>query len=203
MTVNFGPQTVCLPHRDVKNFGASVCFDYADGSFNASRGGHIILHEARLIIELPSGCMMLFPSACITHENIPIAADETRNSLTAYFAGGLVQQLEQGRGTQDAWAKRDPEGFRLYMRSGKERWVTAMAMFKTIPELMEYWAQVRQVVCLSLMLRQFVYAAPHRRKYKTTMSSRTMRPDASSILFVIYIFQYLAGPGGARDPISV
>lgn len=142
MTVNLGPKTVASPHRDVKNYGPSVCFDYADGDFNWRRGGHLILHEPRKIIELPPGCIVLFPSACITHENVPIGDGETRNSITAYMAGGLLQHLEQGRRTQGEWKRDDPEGFREYCREGEARWKSGIAMFRTVTALRQLWVEL-------------------------------------------------------------
>ncbi|KIO15368.1 hypothetical protein M407DRAFT_51980, partial [Tulasnella calospora MUT 4182] len=61
------------------------------GKFNYKRGGQLVLHEYRLIIELQPGQLILFPSALITHCNIPLQKGEERYSLTLYSAGGLYR----------------------------------------------------------------------------------------------------------------
>lgn len=61
------------------------------GTFDHEKGGHLILHELKMVIELPSGSIVLFPSAIISHENVDIAADEERQAFTAYTAASTFQ----------------------------------------------------------------------------------------------------------------
>ncbi|KIO26192.1 hypothetical protein M407DRAFT_39023, partial [Tulasnella calospora MUT 4182] len=91
LTANLGPQTVCWPHQDTKNLSNGVCVVLVLGSFNYQYGGHIVLHEARLVVEMKPGDALFLPSAIITHETIPIQAEETRYSLVFYSAGGLFR----------------------------------------------------------------------------------------------------------------
>lgn len=139
MTMNLGPQTNVDPHRDFRNLGSSVCLDYTDGDFDSCRVGHLIMHEAKRIIEFPPGNGALFPSALTTHETIPVGPLETRNSMTAYMAGGLVQFADQQNQTQRQWELSDLDAFMEYKAGDEQRWERAVSQFKTIPELQQYW----------------------------------------------------------------
>ncbi|KAF8078915.1 hypothetical protein FPV67DRAFT_1604272, partial [Lyophyllum atratum] len=88
-TFNFGPHVVCRGHRDHLNWAPGGCIITSGGEFDYVRGGHIVLEEAKLIIEFPPGCSVIIPSACITHGNTPILESEHRISMTQYTAGGL------------------------------------------------------------------------------------------------------------------
>ncbi|KAE9387549.1 hypothetical protein BT96DRAFT_738170, partial [Gymnopus androsaceus JB14] len=63
-------------HNDLKNIFFAVCGVGAFGPFNHKTGGHLVLWELGIVIEFPSGCGFLFPSATIAHANIPISSDE-------------------------------------------------------------------------------------------------------------------------------
>ena len=90
-TANMGPQTVCIGHRDFWNLAHGTCPIGVLGPFNHRTGGHIILHEPKLIIEFRRGDVMFIPSAAVTHENVPITDGEMRYSFTMYTAGGLFR----------------------------------------------------------------------------------------------------------------
>ncbi|KIO26893.1 hypothetical protein M407DRAFT_63542, partial [Tulasnella calospora MUT 4182] len=92
LTVNLGPRTACNRHRDIKNRGAGgKCAVKVLGPYDSKCGGHIVLHELGLVVEMPPGDTIFFPSAIISHETIPIGADERRYSLVWYSAGGLFR----------------------------------------------------------------------------------------------------------------
>ncbi|EAU90827.1 hypothetical protein CC1G_12955 [Coprinopsis cinerea okayama7 len=88
-TLNFGPHTVTLPHRDAANLAFGWCAITSFGSFDPTIGGHLVLWDLRLVIEFPPGSTILIPSALLTHSNIRVRAHETRMSLTHYMAGQL------------------------------------------------------------------------------------------------------------------
>lgn len=142
MTLNIGPQTVCHPHRDSRNLVTSVCGDMSAGLYDWRRGGHLILHEPRVIIELPPGVAILFPSSCLTHENITVGDGETRYSLTWYMAGTLVQFVDQGYRTQKQWAAVDTAGLETYHAASGSRWEQGLAMFKTLTGLEAFWSDM-------------------------------------------------------------
>lgn len=140
-TVNLGPVTVCWSHRDGRNLGHGLCLIAPGGKFNPAKGGHLVLHEPRLIVKLRPGSLFLFPSACITHQNVPIGEGETRWSLTAYSAGGLWRFIAHGCKTRGAFIKDDPVGAAAHDAAATLRWEDGCKMFKTLEELKAYWSQ--------------------------------------------------------------
>lgn len=134
VTINLGQQTCCQPHRDSGNFAGGPCLVCPLGDFDPQKGGHLVLHEPKLILELAPGCCVFIPSACITHENIPIQAGETRNSFTGYMAGAILQWIDQGFKTQT-----DPSFQKLskdeQIRLGQVRWEKTWSLFSKIDEL--------------------------------------------------------------------
>ena len=106
-TANMGPQTVCIGHRDFWNLVYGTCPIGALGAFNHRTGGHIILHEPKLIIKFRRGDVMFIPSGAVTHENVPIADGETRHSFTVYTAGGLFHYAWCGMQTLKDIQKRN------------------------------------------------------------------------------------------------
>jgi hypothetical protein len=73
-----------------------MCLISPYGSFDYRAGGHLVLHELKLILELPPGSIVLIPSALITHHNIPIAPGELCQAFTAYTPGRMFQWVENG-----------------------------------------------------------------------------------------------------------
>ncbi|KAG9041182.1 hypothetical protein FS837_012638 [Tulasnella sp. UAMH 9824] len=137
LTANLGPQTVCWPHQDSKNLSSGVCLILVLGSFNHRYGGHIVLHEARIIVEMKPGDALFLPSAVITHENIPIQAEETRYSLVFYSAGGLFRWKDCGSQTNKAFEAQDKEAFAAHFSEAKaqERWKAGLDGFPTLEAL--------------------------------------------------------------------
>jgi hypothetical protein len=95
-TLNVGDQCICGAHRDGCNLSCGLCLASPFGNFDYRKGGHLILHELRLVFELPPGSFILFPSALITHENIPVAEAEFRQSITGFTPGTLFQWVDNG-----------------------------------------------------------------------------------------------------------
>ncbi|KAK7433782.1 hypothetical protein VKT23_020550 [Stygiomarasmius scandens] len=96
-TFNFGPQTVTVQHLDHLNYIYGWCAITALGDFNYKNGGHFVLWDLSLVIELPPGCTILIPSSYIRHSNTPIGSNETRYSFTQYTAGGLFRWVDDNR----------------------------------------------------------------------------------------------------------
>ncbi|KAJ3978843.1 hypothetical protein F5890DRAFT_1559572 [Lentinula detonsa] len=71
-SVNFGPRTETHPHCDTGNLAHGWCAIIALGDYNPNEGGHLLLWDLGLIIRFPPGSTILFPSALITHSNVPI-----------------------------------------------------------------------------------------------------------------------------------
>ena len=57
-------------------------------------GGHLVLEEAGVVLEMGQGDNASFPSSCITHYNIPVQAGENRWSLVGHSAGMLFRARE-------------------------------------------------------------------------------------------------------------
>lgn len=134
LTINMGPQTVCLPHRDYWNLAYGTCPIGVLGPFDHRTGGQLILHEPKLIIELRRGDVMFIPSAAVTHENAPIAEGEERYSFTQYTAGGLFRYVWcDGRLAKDLRG----DDARAYKDGGEKCWQDGWARYSTIEELID------------------------------------------------------------------
>ncbi|KAE9391361.1 hypothetical protein BT96DRAFT_832184, partial [Gymnopus androsaceus JB14] len=86
-TFNFCPQTVTVKHLDHLNYLFGWCAITALGNFNHQKGGHFVLWDLGLVIELPPGWSILIPSAYLRHSNTIIGVNETRYLFTQYTAG--------------------------------------------------------------------------------------------------------------------
>lgn len=95
-TFNVGPRTVTRRHRDHLNLAYGPCAITAFGTYNPKTGGHIVLHNLRLIIEFPPMATIIIPSAIVDHSNIGIADGERRYSFTQYSAAGLFRWVDCG-----------------------------------------------------------------------------------------------------------
>ncbi|KIO27621.1 hypothetical protein M407DRAFT_23186 [Tulasnella calospora MUT 4182] len=140
-TVNVGDRVVCGPPRDSSNEAAAVCLDYVDGPFDPSKGGHLVFHEARRVVKLRKGGVILFPSAVVTHENIDIGTDESRFSITGYFPGGIRRYLEAGGHTLAAWKDEKQGEADVHESEGTSRWDLGCARFRTASALIRFWQE--------------------------------------------------------------
>ncbi|RXW12596.1 hypothetical protein EST38_g13259 [Candolleomyces aberdarensis] len=125
---NFGPQVCCQPHRDSLNFACGWCGIHPLGDFDPEKGGHLVLHELKLMIEFPPMSLILIPSAVLTHSNAAIRKGETRVSFTQYCPGGLFRWRDNGFRTQSALAKASPELFEQMQAAKLKRWKEGLEM---------------------------------------------------------------------------
>ncbi|KAH9849136.1 hypothetical protein C2E23DRAFT_738068 [Lenzites betulinus] len=130
-TFNLGPQTVTFRHTDHQNLPAGWCAITALGEYDYTAGGHLILWDARMIVEFPPGSTILMPSALIRHSNTTVQPHEVRYSLTQYSAGGLFRWVECGFRTQKSFKAAGGS----YRVTGEERWRQGLDMFSTWGEL--------------------------------------------------------------------
>jgi hypothetical protein len=136
MTVNFGPRTVSLPHRDFANLSWGWCSISALGNFDPQKGGHLVLWDLGLVIEFPSGSTIIIPSAMVRHSNTPINDGETRYSVAQYSASGLFRWVENGFMKDSDWfAKASEEEKLLHEEKRKTRWQNGLAMLSHCDEL--------------------------------------------------------------------
>jgi hypothetical protein len=135
MTINLGPRTFTLPHRDQSNLAFGLCGDFVLGSFDHKKGGHVVLHEMKVVFEMMEGDLLLFQSACITHENIPIGEGEDRMSITCYTAGYLFSYRDQGFRTL-ADCDGDEELMGRIREYDREIWIKGWEKYSTLSSLM-------------------------------------------------------------------
>jgi hypothetical protein len=95
-TINVDDVCICDPHVDGSNPAWGLCLICPFGRFNHTAGGHLVLHELKLILELEPGSIALIPSALITHQNVPIAFGEQRHAFTAYTPARMFQWVDCG-----------------------------------------------------------------------------------------------------------
>ena len=127
-TLNLGPQTVTLPHYDGKNLATGLCAIVPFGTFNYSRGGHLCLHEARVVLEMAPGQLVLIPSAVIQHSNCRVQGGEKRYSITAYTAGQLFAWKELG----GAMCRLSGEAQKYCVTTGPQRWQEGWDLFPRV-----------------------------------------------------------------------
>ncbi|KAK7049201.1 hypothetical protein VNI00_005802 [Paramarasmius palmivorus] len=132
-TVNFGPRTVCLPHRDTKNLAFGWCAICALGEFDYTKGGHLVLWEMKLVIEFPPGAIIFIPSAVCCHFNTAIQDGEERFSFTTYSSGGLFRWVEHGFQLEGAYQKTEQAVRDAQQKDS--RWVRGLNLFLTLDEL--------------------------------------------------------------------
>ncbi|KAK7016423.1 hypothetical protein VNI00_018905 [Paramarasmius palmivorus] len=133
-TVNFGPATVCLPHRDTKNLAFGWCAVCALGNFDYKKGGHLVLWDCRLVLEFPPGAIIFIPSSVCCHFNTVIQDDEDRFSFTTYSAGGLFRWVEHGFQLESAYTQ--TEQAVKEAQQNKTRWSRGLNLFSTLEELL-------------------------------------------------------------------
>lgn len=123
------------------NLAWGWCVILVLGDFDPEKGGHVVLHEPKLILEVYPGDLVYIPSACVAHETIPIAEGETRYSVTWYTPSGLFQWVAGGGMTLTAWRSKNrkkegpPEG-----KDGKTLWKEGWAMLSTVEDLVRRYS---------------------------------------------------------------
>lgn len=122
-TLNVGKQSVCNVHVDALNMVAGLCMVIPLGTFDHEKEGHLILHELKLVLELPSGSIILFPSAIISHENVGISPEKERQAFTAYTAASTFQWAHEAF---DRVTKRSKSESKEY---GDKIWAEGKARF--------------------------------------------------------------------------
>ncbi|KAF9473569.1 hypothetical protein BDN70DRAFT_817036, partial [Pholiota conissans] len=132
---NLGLQTVSYPHRDHANLSWGWCAITALGSFEPSRGGHLVLWDLNCAVPLRPGATVLIPSALLEHSNAAILANEERFSFVQFSAGGLFRWVENGFQTEAAWrSKATQEEIRMRDADAHLRWARGLDMLSTIDE---------------------------------------------------------------------
>lgn len=132
-TVKVGPAVCTSIHRDIKTLAYGWCAITALGKFDHTKGGHLILWDAKLIIEFPAGSTIFIPSATLSHSNIPIQSGERRASFTQYTAGGLFRWIDNEFKT-DVQLQRAPAAYRRILAERDGAWMKGLTILPTIQE---------------------------------------------------------------------
>ncbi|TEB34662.1 hypothetical protein FA13DRAFT_1625685 [Coprinellus micaceus] len=135
--VNLGPEVATYFHRDGRNLAFGPCAIHALGEYNFTKGGHLVLKEPKLIIQFPPGCLILLPSATITHGNTPVQAGEKRVSFTQYTAGALFRYVDNNFGTEAQLKRKSKALYKKMLEDKETRWEMGIAMWPTVKELLE------------------------------------------------------------------
>lgn len=135
-TYNLGPRMTCFRHRDFGNLPFGLCAVTALGDFDYTKGGHLVMWEAHLVIEFPPGTTILLPSALISHSNIAIADTERRTSFTQYSAGGLFRWVDnEFQRAADYREKLKGKALDAYLDQEKGRWKFGLGLLSRLDEL--------------------------------------------------------------------
>ncbi|KAL1674014.1 hypothetical protein EV122DRAFT_282434 [Schizophyllum commune] len=136
VTINFGPRTISLRHRDYANLAWGWCPITALGRFNPDAGGHLILWDLGLVIRFPPGSTIAIPSGLLTHSNTAVGARETRYSVTQYTAGAIFRWVDQGYQTkEEAMGKMTAAERKDFDAREKRRFADGINMYSTLDEL--------------------------------------------------------------------
>ena len=132
-TFNFGPRVSTCPHLDFGNLAWGWCAITALGSFDADRGGHLILWDLKMVIRFPAGATILIPSAILRHSNVPVQHHETRRSFVQYTAGGLFRWVRNGFMTDEDFDRVASEAEKLARAAeANRRWEEGVNMYDVL-----------------------------------------------------------------------
>ncbi|KAJ3574504.1 hypothetical protein NP233_g1720 [Leucocoprinus birnbaumii] len=135
---NFGPNAVLDRHRDPMNISFGWCSVQSYGPFDPEKGGHIVLEQAKLAIELPPGSLILIPSATMIHWNVPIQKGEQRASITQFCTAGIFRFVDNGFRTEEQLLEHSETEYLAMLAAKSFRWLFGLSMYKTLDELVEY-----------------------------------------------------------------
>jgi hypothetical protein len=132
---NFGPNVWTYKHKDLLNCPFGWCAIQALGSFDPTKGGQLVLWEAKLVIDFPAGSLILLPSSIITHSNIPVAMGDNRASFTQYAAGGLFRYVDYNYCTEKQLKKNNPNLWKQILEKRVDNWKIGCALISSLDEL--------------------------------------------------------------------
>ncbi|KAJ7211120.1 hypothetical protein B0H12DRAFT_1079600 [Mycena haematopus] len=132
---NFGGNVWTFKHRDILNLAFGWCAVQALGNFDATKGGHLVLWDLKLVVEFPAGALILLPSATIAHSNVPVQEGDERISFTQFSAGGIFRYVDNGCQTVNQLAENNPEEYDRLMDLKAARWEKGLGLLSTLDEI--------------------------------------------------------------------
>ena len=134
---NLGNRVATKRHIDSRNCPFGWCTITALGDFDASKGGHLVLWDLRMILEFPAGACVCLPSALVAHSNIPTSESEIRMSFTQYCPGEIFRHIENGFTTDEILKISDP-AIMLFRKFAREtRAEEGYKMFSRVEDLLK------------------------------------------------------------------
>jgi hypothetical protein len=118
-TFNLGGSVCTLPHKDTQNLPWGWCSITSLGTYDPTKGGHLVLWELGIVVEFPPYSTIMIPSAILTHFNTTIQEGEKRWSIVHYNSSGLFGWL----------AYKGPKGQKK--KSGEAWWDNPTHMFSS------------------------------------------------------------------------
>lgn len=134
---NLGDEVCTYVHVDVMNCPFGWCSIQALGSFDHTKGGHLVLPELKLIIEFPSGTLIYIPSAAVRHANTPIQEGESRSSFTQYCPGGLFRYVDNQFKTEAKLKKTNKRLYHEIMAQKATRWAMGLGLWSKLEDIVE------------------------------------------------------------------
>ena len=123
-TINVGPATVCSWHTDSENLAPGICGIGVLGNFDHCLAGHVLLREARVILEVAPGDRYYLPSALITHRNSRLREGETCYSFVLYSPASVFRHYFYKLNPTEASKKKCP-------KEGRKQWMAGVSLFPT------------------------------------------------------------------------
>ncbi|KIY61941.1 hypothetical protein CYLTODRAFT_362185, partial [Cylindrobasidium torrendii FP15055 ss-10] len=134
VAINFTDNAASEPHTDEANRPDGLCTITGLGPYDHTKGGHIVLLEAKLVIEFPSGSTVFIPSAISTHYNMPVQKGDKRYSVTQFTGGGLFRWVKNGFMSDKSWyAQASPSDRLKRQEENGTRWYNGLRLFPIIP----------------------------------------------------------------------
>ncbi|KAH6884700.1 hypothetical protein BKA70DRAFT_1445725 [Coprinopsis sp. MPI-PUGE-AT-0042] len=134
---NLGDDVCTFVHLDVMNCPFGWCSIQALGTFDHTKGGHLVLPDLKLVIEFPSTTLIFMPSATLRHANTPIQKGESRASFTQYCPGGLFRYVDNGFKTEKQLKASDPDRYEEVMALKESRWETGLGLWSKLGDVVQ------------------------------------------------------------------
>ncbi|THU89746.1 hypothetical protein K435DRAFT_677262, partial [Dendrothele bispora CBS 962.96] len=121
---------------DHLNYIYGWCSITAFGSYDFTKGGHLILFDLRMVIEFPPCWTILIPSSYLRHGNTDIAAGEKRFSFTQYTSGSLFRYVDDRYRMRTQMSPSERKEIELKQR---ERIKADLNLYSTLDELKDLY----------------------------------------------------------------
>jgi hypothetical protein len=89
VTFNLEGSIRTLPHKDTQNLPWGWCVATSLGTYNPTKGGHLILWELGIVVEVPPYSTIMIPLVILTLFNNTIQEGEKGWSIVHYNSSGL------------------------------------------------------------------------------------------------------------------